>query len=573
MTIKNKLRLNVGLLFSLILLLGAVGIYYIHALKSATDKILVANYQTLEYSVGMLASLDTLHQESTLQFEKYLQKQESNITEKGEGETTQKVRANFTLLTSDLTQQHLKSQIREDLRAIMSMNMTAIKNKSTLAQNKARTATYWIAITGTLCFLIAFSLLINLPSTIANPIKELSTSFRKIADRNYAERVHFTENSEFGDLARTFNVMAEKLEEYNNSNLAKLMLEKKRIEALITNMRDPVICLDHNNQLIFINKEALKIAGIEYSRESGKNLNTVAQSNDLLRSLLNPESLVKTGDTETLKIFYDNKESHFDKSVIPIQITPTAEKESIEAGKLIILRNVTAYKELDAAKTNFLSTVSHEFKTPLSSINLGIQLLRNEKTGTLNPEQEKLLHGIREDADRLLAITGELLKMTQLESGHIQLNIASSQIAEIVQYALDATRAQVQQKNIQLEISMPSSLPDVWVDREKTAWVLVNLISNAVRYSPLQSTIHLSVLEEEKEIRLEVSDQGPGIAPDYIPRIFERYFRVPGTNTEGSGLGLAISKDFIEAQGGKIGVISTPEQGSTFYITLKTETT
>ncbi len=336
-------------------------------------------------------------------------------------------------------------------------------------------------------------------------------------------------------------------------------------------MRDPVICLDHNNQLIFINKEALKIAGIDLSREPGKNLNSIAQSNDLLRTLLNPASLEKTSSTETLKIFYDNKESHFDKSVIPLHLTPTAEKESIEAGKLIILRNVTAYKELDAAKTNFLSTVSHEFKTPLSSINLGIQLLRNVKTGTLNPEQEKLIHGIREDADRLLAITGELLKMTQLESGHIQLNIVGSQVAEIIQYALDATRAQAQQKNIQLEISMPSPLPNVWVDREKTAWVMVNLISNALRYSPLQSTIHISVKEEEKDIRLEVSDQGPGIAADYIPRIFERYFRVPGTNTEGSGLGLAISKDFIEAQGGKIGVISTPEKGSTFYITLKTE--
>ncbi len=251
---------------------------------------------------------------------------------------------------------------------------------------------------------------------------------------------------------------------------------------------------------------------------------------------------------------------------------PTGETKEKNAGIVILLRNVTAYKELDAAKTNFLSTISHEFKTPISAIKMGVQLLYNEKTGTLNKEQHSLVEGIKDDAERLLRITGELLKMTQVESGNIQLSMLSGSPIEIVNYAVNATKIQADQKKLELTLDHPMNLPNVIADREKTAWVLTNLISNAIRYSTEGSEISISVKPVADKINFEVRDFGKGIAPDYLTKIFDRYFRVPGTSTEGTGLGLSISKDFIEAQGGTIGVESTPGEGSRFYFQLPSST-
>lgn len=571
MKIKNKLRLNVGLLFLLILILGSVGIGYIHALKRDTDKILVANYQTLEYCINMLSALDDTTKESITVFEENLFKQEANITEPGEKEATINTRRLYTQIKAS-NDTLLKNSLRNEIRDIMKMNMKALKSKSLHAQHTAKTATLWIALAASLCILIAFSLMINLPSNIANPISELTKSIRQIADRNYSQRVHFNDNSEFGDLARSFNTMAEKLEEYNDSNLARLLLEKKRIETLISNMRDPVIGIDEQNNITFINKEALKITGLQIDDVRNKTLQRLSTENDLIRKLTNERNQPKGSANETLKIFNDGKECHYEKTIVPISIMPTGETKEKNAGIVILLRNVTAYKELDAAKTNFLSTISHEFKTPISAIKMGVQLLYNERTGTLNKEQHSLVEGIKDDAERLLRITGELLKMTQVESGNIQLSMLSGSPIEIVNYAVNATKIQADQKKLKLTLDHPMNLPNVIADREKTAWVLTNLISNAIRYSTEGSEISISVKPVADKINFEVRDFGKGIAPDYLTKIFDRYFRVPGTSTEGTGLGLSISKDFIEAQGGTIGVESTPGEGSRFYFQLPSST-
>jgi PAS domain S-box-containing protein len=573
MKIKTKLTLGVGLLFLLIILLSLVGARYISALKGDTENILVANYNTLEYSRNMLIALEENSDNSFQKFESNLQSQEKNITEIGEKETTEEIRTNFILFKKNSTDNAMEGRIRKDIFKLMEMNMQAIQRKSELAQDTADKAVFWIASTGTLCFLIAFLLLVNLPSSIANPIKELTESIKQIASRNYSERVHFEGHSEFGQLAKSFNIMAEKLEEYNGSNLAKLMKEKTRIETLINNMHDPVIGLDENLKVIFANEEALKIIGITQSELIGRYAQDLAINNDLVRSLIQGLML---GEVETdikskpIKIYADNKEGYFEKETLHIAITPTGEQTKQLIGHVIILRNVTEYKELDFAKTNFIATVSHEFKTPISSIKMSLQLLENEQIGILNVEQKNLVESIKDDASRLLKITSELLNMTQVESGNIQLSILPADPKEILIYAINATRTQADQKQIKLELNCPDNISKVQADSEKTAWVLTNLISNAIRYSYDNSTIYLSISELNHRVQISVRDTGQGIAPQYKDKVFDRYFRVPGTKKEGTGLGLAISKEFIEAQGGQIKVESEFGAGSEFAIFLNT---
>lgn len=572
MKIKTKLISGVGLLFALIILLSAMGIFYVNALKKDTNNILVANYNTLEYSRNMLLALEKIATDSDAfsVFEQNLNSQQQNVTEKGEQQATADIVNHFNNFKSNPADSLLTSRIREDIAELMRLNMEAIERKSSIADATADNAVLWISVIGTACFLIAFVLLVNLPGNIANPIRELTESIKQIANQNYRERVHFQDHNEFGDLAKSFNTMAEKLEEYSESKLDKIIKGKKRIETLINNMHDPVIGIDEDKKVLFANEEALKISGLKNENFIGNQIQDIAVNNDLIRDLIkdliHPD--LKKMNENSLKIFADGKESYFEKEIIDINIIPTGEQQSQLIGHVIMLRNITLFKELDLAKTNFIGTVSHEFKTPISSMKMSLQLLENENVGSLNKEQKQLLESITEDTDRLLKITSELLNLAQVESGNMQLNISAINAAEIVRNALEATKTQAEQKNIKIAISIADHLPEIQADNQKTTWVLINLLSNAIRYSYDNSVVHLSLIKENNNVKFLVKDSGTGISEKYQNKIFERYFRVPGTQKEGTGLGLAICKEFIEAQGGSIEVESEPGTGSTFWFTL-----
>ncbi|QWT87960.1 MULTISPECIES: ATP-binding protein [Chryseobacterium] len=568
MKLKTKLTLGVGLLFLLIVLLSVIGSVYINKLKSDTEKILTANYNSLEFSKNMLLALDNISTDSTVaiaDFRKNNKLQEKNLTEFGEKEATQNLNLHFNsyLKAPDINKEKL---IREDLSKIMSLNMKGIERKSDIAIITAENATFWIVSLGTVCFLIAFILLFNLPQTIAEPINQLTFSIKQIADKNYSERVHFKGSEEFNSLADSFNTMAEKLQEYESSTLSKQLMDKKRIETLVNNMHDAVIGLDENHFIYMINDEALKITNLHKEDIIGKTAHEVAINNDLMRELLkNIDHPVK----DPIKIVRDNKENYFEQDIIPINIVKTGEKEKKNIGKVILLRNITPFKELDFAKTNFIATISHELKTPISAIKMGVQLLGNQKFGELNAQQQELLKSINEDGQRLLDITGELLNLSQVESGNIRLTVEKCSPKEIVQTAVKNVEKLAEQKNI--SISTEYLLEDsdaVTADFDKTVWVMNNFLTNAVKHSFQDENIKIVVEKQNLFIQFSIIDTGSGIDEKYHRQIFDRYFQVPGEHQNGTGLGLAISKNFIEKQHGEIGVKSSLNNGSTFYFRL-----
>ncbi|MBV8325790.1 ATP-binding protein [Chryseobacterium sp.] len=568
MKLKTKLTLGVGLLFLLIVLLSVIGSVYINKLKSDTEKILTANYNSLEFSKNMLLALDNIDTDSAVavkDFQKNNKQQEKNLTEFGEREATQNLNLHFNSYLKGATREKEKL-IREDLAKIMSLNMKGIERKSDIAIITAENATFWIVSLGTVCFLIAFTLLFNLPQTIAEPINQLTFSIRQIANKNYSERVHFKGSEEFNSLAESFNVMAEKLQEYESSSLSRQLMEKKRIETLVNNMHDAVIGLDENHYIYMINDEALKITNLHKEEIIGKTAHEVAVNNDLMRELLkNIDHPVK----DPIKIVRDNKENYFEQDIIPINIAKTGEKEKKYIGKVILLRNITPFKELDFAKTNFIATISHELKTPISAIKMGVQLLGNQKFGELNDQQKELLKSINEDGQRLLDITGELLNLSQVESGNIRLTVDKCSPADIVQTAMKNVEKLAEQKNITIAAEYHLEENDlVTADFDKTVWVMNNFLTNAVKHSFQDEVIRISVEKKDSFIQFSITDTGSGIDEKYHRQIFDRYFQVPGEHQNGTGLGLAISKNFIEKQNGEIGVRSSLNHGSTFYFRL-----
>jgi len=558
--LKTKLILSLGFLFLVILLFGILGIFYISRLSNDADNIIKNNYETLVYNNNMLKALDELpqnKQDALNHIEINLKKQEHNLTEQGEKELTEDVRKYYELLKTDQKNEENYKQIRKAIQLINDLNQNAIFRKNAVAETTANNATFWLTVIFSIFTLIAFTLVFNIPNVIATPIAALAEGISEIANKNYSKRIYLNQKDEFGELAETFNDMAGKLDEYEHSNLAKIKFEKSRIETIINQMRDGIIGLDEHKNVLFLNAVAEKLLGLKESEIIGKYTADIALKNDLMRTLL------QSGSVNELKIYADNKESYFNKDVLDVT------NNELIIGQVIVLRNITPFHELNEAKTNFIATVSHELKTPLSSIKMSAKLLTDNRVGELNTEQHELLRSITDDADRLLKITGELLNMTQVETGNIQLKLQSVMPVEIAEKAIQAVLFQAQQKNISIQQNIEENLPSVHADKEKTSWVLINFLTNAIKYSPESSVITVKINRQNSKVAFAVKDQGKGIDERYTERIFDRYFKVPGTHERsGTGLGLAISKEFIEAQGGTIDVTSVLGEGSVFTFAL-----
>ncbi|WP_461449858.1 HAMP domain-containing sensor histidine kinase [Mucilaginibacter sp.] len=565
MNIKNKLRVGIGFIFLMALICSGMADYYLTRLSNDSKAILKDNYRSLVYVKNIEQALDyppTVSISTKLQtIEANISKEEQNITEPGEEQLADSLRSNFEIYKQNVKNPAfitpLSAKIRGILYNIMQLNMNGIEHRNTKATSTADDAIILVSLIGSLCFLIAFTFVVNFPSYIANPIRELISGIKEIANKNYSKRLVFPAKDEFGDLAIAFNQMAGKLKDYESSNLASVIFEKKRIETIINSMSDAIVGLDDKQFIIFANKVACSLIGMSDDKLTAQYAPNIALENDLLRNMLYVNQ-------PKMKISVDNRDSYFIRDVLDVM------NEDKIIGKVIILKNITDYEQLNDAKTTFIATVSHELKTPLASIRMSLKLLEDNRVGEVNNEQKQLIQNIDADTHRLLQITAELLDVAQAETGKLNLHFGNTHPKNIVEYAVKAVSSLADQKQITITVNCSEKLPEVMADLDKTTWVLINLLSNAIKYSPENGVIMLDVKKKHNQIEFAVKDEGRGIDDKYLARIFERYFRIPGAEADktGTGLGLAIAKDFIEAQGGSIGVESEVGEGSRFHFNL-----
>src|SRR3989344_4940234 len=289
MQLRVKTKLNAGLafLFLVIILIGGMGALYIYRISKQSKDVLKDNYETIQYAKSMMQAIDNIQLDTATAFytiEENLKKQEDNITEEGEQALTNEIRKEFIALKSNKTRSF--SLLKQQLYRLSDINMNAIVRKNNAAQKTADRTLAYIGLIGAICVVVVFTFIINFPGYIADPIKNLTESIKQIAAKNYDQRLHFKSNDEFGELAKAFNVMAEELDKYENSNLAKIMFEKKRIETIINNMRDAIIGLNEKKIILFANVQATVLLGLKESNLTGKYAPDVALSNDLMRLLL-----------------------------------------------------------------------------------------------------------------------------------------------------------------------------------------------------------------------------------------------------------------------------------------------
>jgi len=562
MAIKLKTKVALGgiFLFALLILVGALSFYYFNRITEETKGIVKDNYETLNYSRDMLKEMDSLSSSDSLAavttFEKNLRAQEKNITEPGEKELTDSLRKNFDALKQNRSADSLRSLIRKNISDIMQLNLQAINKKNVAAKDSAEKAKTIITLIVSICILVGFTFVFNFPSLVASPIAKLTEGIKAIANKNYKERIHLNRKDEFGQLADAFNSMAEKLDQFEHSNLARILLEKKRAETVINSLKDASIGIDSKGEILFANERALQLLNLKELEIVGQLQEDVQKKNDLFRFLAKEQNSIP------FKIVVDGKENYFTKEIVDIK------QGDVNAGSVIVLKNITSFKELDVAKTNFIATVSHELKTPLASSDFSLKLMADERVGKLSDEQKELVNNLKQDNQRMLQILSELLNMAQVETGKIQLNISEVNPVTIAENALSAVVSAAKEKDISFQRNYDENHATVKADAEKTGWVLNNFLTNAIKHSFENGAIVVNVRKVEGTIEFSITDHGPGIPSEYLSRVFERFFKVPGSKAGGTGLGLAISKEFIEAEGGKIWVRSEIGSGSTFGFNL-----
>ena len=334
--------------------------------------------------------------------------------------------------------------------------------------------------------------------------------------------------------------------------------------------------LDEHRVILLANPVACELLGLAPEQLLGRPAAEVAQENDLVRTLLRPlepaggnGSRGGAAETPLLHITHRGEEAYYRPDVQDLLSFNEALNKKEFAGQILTLRNVSDFKRLDQVKSNFLVTVSHELKTPLSSMNINLRLLQDERLPA--EERQRVTASIRQETQRLQRMVSELLDVSRLDAGAgIQLDVRPTDLADVVRYATATVQAQLTDKDLRLDLQLPPDLPAARADVEKTTWVLINLLANAIRYSPPGEALTVAAEASGRQVRVSVRDRGPGIAPEHHERIFQRFAQLPDPSgyRGGSGLGLSIAREFIATQGGRLWVASELGAGSTFCFTL-----
>ncbi|MBF0499243.1 MAG: HAMP domain-containing protein [Candidatus Riflebacteria bacterium] len=516
-------------------------------------------------------------------FETQLQIEEKNITEPGELEAVKNLRDNwkfyqdnfrlFCSLSSEkgLMEYHehlypLFLEIKKNTEHILNLNQDAMVQKSDRVQLMGQRLNHFTVLV--ILFASAAGILFSIfwGRRILRPLSVLTQTTQRIATGDFEARALIHGTDEIAELSREFNLMADQLVQLQRSSLGELLLAQQGSQAAIDSLPDPVIVFDLQGDLININSAAEAELKITLKH---KKLTADPAINPVLR-----ETIERVG-----KHILGGKGPYFPRSFEEaIQIgTPEGEKfylprgnplrdENQVIGATIILQEISRLRRFDQLKSDLVSTVSHEFKTPLTSLRMAIHLLLEHVVGELNNKQEELLYSSREDCERLQTLVDDLLDLSKIQEGKIQMALQPISAESFIEDVIASQRLLAEEHGIELKTLMESI--QVQADRERIQIVMKNLIINAIRHSPPKSSIEIRLSRKDQKAKIEVVDSGAGIPPEYQSKIFEKFFRVPGTPGAGSGLGLSISREIIEKHGGEIGLISTQGQGCTFWFTL-----
>jgi len=407
----------------------------------------------------------------------------------------------------------------------------------------------WVAV---IAAVVAILLALQLSRIVTRPVKKLTQASKKMAEGELGQEIPVTSRDEVGQLARAFNQMAVRLKEM----VALISTERDRMAVILSHMGDGIFVVDSDSKVTMMNQAAERMLQLSQRDAQGYTFVEVVRDYELNAIL---QRCLSTGEQQTGMV-----ETSPQKKFLGVIATPLED----EAGCLLLLQDLTELRRLETVRRDFVANISHELRTPTASIKALAETLQE---GAIDdPSLAKdFLGKINAEVDRLTQMVQELGELSRIESGEAPLQKKPFDMAEAIEQATSRLKAQADRAGLSLNIAIPSPLPQALADRDRVEQVLVNLIHNAIKFTPPGGKIDISAKTEGNSILVSVADTGVGIPADDLPRIFERFYKVDRARTSsGTGLGLAIAKHIIEAHGGRIWAESIEGKGSTFHFTL-----
>jgi NtrC-family two-component system sensor histidine kinase KinB len=592
---KQRIFLGLAPLFVLLIATGAYAVTLFTKLGNQVDVILRENFRSVlagqqmkETSERMDSALffslageeergRKLYAQNLPMFRDSLRAELANITVPGEAKLAQALKQlheKYTAQVDDFwamtdTESRRKmyfdallpafTEIKDTTQDIIRINQDNMVQADRDARKLSAQSTRYMIVAIMAGIVGAIYFAARLQRSILEPIHALTTVSKELGEGKLDQVVPVVSEDELGQLADTFNKMATKLRAYRQMMGDQVLQARQATEITFSAFPDPIIALTSDGRIDFTNPAANKFLH-QIGQGDGLPDNVPAEVDRIFRGA--PDFLPTSFD----RVIVFRVEDH-EVFMLPRVIGMRDDAGHI-FGAAVILQDVTRLRLLDEVKTNLVSTVSHELKTPLTSVRMGVHLLLEERIGTLNDKQTELLLAAREDSERLLRMINDLLDLAKLESGKAVLPSESVAPAELIENAGEDLRALVEARDGRLVTRIEPNLPAVSADAAQIAHVFSNFVSNAVKHTVAGEEIVLQAKAHEDGVRFSVIDHGPGIASQHQARLFDRFFRIPGSEITGAGLGLAIAKEIVLNQGGSIGVHSIPGNGSEFYFDL-----
>jgi len=608
MTLKKKILIGYGVAFALMGLVIAWAVTNLISLGKATDAILSENYRSILAAENMVDALERQDsgilimflgadergidqfRKSEKMFLEWLARAKDNTTIQGESELVQSIETYYSeylqqfsrltdlrnaaqnshrgyLTTYQDSVHPLFTKVREACIELRYLNEKTMYGASVRANHVAKRAIWSTVLVAASALIVALIFSVFLAERIVQPIRRFMEASRKISSGDYAIQVPVETGDELGCLAGEFNQMAEQLGHYHEMNIEQIISEKKKGEAILSSIEDGLVVFDTNLKVTGINPAARRLLGLEFTESSILQCKEIIPDPnvcDLIHKTVESGIQPKVPDEERIVSIPEGERTrHYLFSVTPIR-----GRDRNLSGIVLLLRDVTRLKEVERLKSEFIMAASHELRTPLTSLGMSVDLLLEHIAKGLAEKDRDLLQTAHEEVHRMKALVNDLLDLSKIEAGRIDLEFESVPISILFEHLQEVFKNQMDMKAVTLTSEVTGDLPKIRADANKITWVLTNLVSNALRYVNKGGHIQLMAHRIGPHVHLSVRDDGPGIPLEYHTKIFEKFVQIKERDAEGTGLGLAICKEIVRAHGGTIWVESSSGQGSNFTFTI-----
>lgn len=603
-TLKSKITAINVFLILIITMIGSISCYNVYKLSRSIDGLMTDNYKSIAASNYMLhcieeqdksilkyinslnsKDLDSFYSQNN-EFYKWFDIERNNVTETGEKEIVEKINKDYTIFYKIMpelqsfgnnnrqleainfyneTAMPKVNNTKKDLKDLSAINEKAMFNSKNKTKANAEMSLYIILSASLIAAVFGLIISIYCTNKSLKPVYLLTETIKSVKEGELYKQAPVINDDEIGMLSSEFNSMTKRLHEFEQSTTGSLLAEKNKSIAIVKSIADPILVIDKSYKIILINKSCEELFNLKEKDVINKHILETVRSMELYDYIFDFVNKNKLDNEKTITINCNDKNFYFN-----VLVTAAVDKENKINSIVVLLKNVTKFKMLEKIRTDFISTVSHELKTPLTSIMMGAGLMLDKNVGSLNERQTDILFTIKDETQKLTELVANLLKFSRIQSDKTIFDIKPTYIFGIVKTCIDNYFKQAESKDVAIYDNTDENLPMVNADEEKICWVLNNLVSNALKYTNAGDEIVIGAFVKGENMNIFVKDTGVGIPEKYREKIFEKFAKIRSNDNElkSTGLGLYIAKEIVETHGGTIWCESTMDEGSTFTFTL-----